>query len=444
MEKLPQIVTERLKLAAVSTSHPDADVLTALAEHSLAKNELATVLEHLARCADCREIVALALPETESLQETVRPVRAGRFAWPTLRWGLIAAGLVVIASFGVIEFQQQHLRTTATADKSTPDLSQNTISPSSQPAPAQESKNVAAAEPGDKASSDQLTSRKTGNASAGEQPNASGTFASRVRAVPTGGPLQSAPKVQFQQNGQIAQYQVPSTTPGAAAKQEPSSLDANSTAMAGAQSAASFHGSANPQQENVDLTAQMQPVQQIPPASADARVVRTKPAMAANAPPALSSRGPNYAEANASSPDSLVSWRVSDAGGLQRSFDQGSTWQDVNINQLGSSSGLMTARATSRVNGTSEGSLKKEASSPIFRSVSSNGTEIWAGASNALLYHSTDGGNTWTKVLPSASGIALTGDIVSVEFLDPLRGRLVTSTPETWTTSDAGQSWQKQ
>ena len=135
-------------------------------------------------------------------------------------------------------------------------------------------------------------------------------------------------------------------------------------------------------------------------------------------------------------------WAISSAGKLQRSLDQGSTWQQVNVNNS-------SPAATSLANGSltksdNESLAKKDVDSLVFRAVASNGPDVWAGASGGLLYHSSDAGAHWNRVVPSASGVSLTGDIVSLEFLDPQHGRIVTSTPEVWTTSDAGQSWQKQ
>jgi photosystem II stability/assembly factor-like uncharacterized protein len=72
------------------------------------------------------------------------------------------------------------------------------------------------------------------------------------------------------------------------------------------------------------------------------------------------------------------------------------------------------------------------------------GTEVWAGGSTGALFHSSDGGNHWTRVVPLFAGSTLTGDVVTVEFSDPQHGKITTSTPEVWTTTDAGQTWQKQ
>src|SRR5215469_17237651 len=105
MEKVPQIVSERLRAACSSVGHPDPGVLTAFSEHSLRKSERAAVIEHLARCGECREVVALALPAPDPAQDTIHPVSEGWLTWPVLRWGFVTAGIVAIASFGVMQHQ---------------------------------------------------------------------------------------------------------------------------------------------------------------------------------------------------------------------------------------------------------------------------------------------------------------------------------------------------
>jgi photosystem II stability/assembly factor-like uncharacterized protein len=86
------------------------------------------------------------------------------------------------------------------------------------------------------------------------------------------------------------------------------------------------------------------------------------------------------------------------------------------------------------------------AAGTIFRalSVSTNAADVWAGGSGGALYHTMDGGNLWVRVLPAAAGIALTGDIVSIQFPDPRSGTVTTSNAEVWATSDDGQTWRKQ
>ena len=116
MPEVPRIVHHRLRTAAPETpgqTHPEADVLTAFAEQALPAPERDGVLQHLALCADCRDVVALALPEVHAAippmeEETAVAVPRAvigrterRFSWASpsswahLRWATLAAGIAV-------------------------------------------------------------------------------------------------------------------------------------------------------------------------------------------------------------------------------------------------------------------------------------------------------------------------------------------------------------
>lgn len=117
MENVPKVVLERLKASAPVVNHPDADVLTAFSEQSLPDREREQVVEHLARCGDCREILTLALPETDLDQIVAGSAVGGWFRWPTLRWGFVTAG-VVIAALGVLQYQRRSHISTFMAERS--------------------------------------------------------------------------------------------------------------------------------------------------------------------------------------------------------------------------------------------------------------------------------------------------------------------------------------
>ena len=108
-------------------------------------------------------------------------------------------------------------------------------------------------------------------------------------------------------------------------------------------------------------------------------------------------------------------WTLSADGALQRSFDSGKTWQTIPV-----------------------------ASNVVFRALAANDSDIWVGGAAGALYHSSDAGQHWTRITPVAEGKSLSADIVAVEFSDPQHGKLITANRETWSTSDAGKTWQRQ
>jgi|SRR5579872_157704 len=469
MERVPQIVSERLKVAAPGVEHPDVNLLTAFAECSLSKTERATLVEHLARCAECREIVALALPASEPLQPTVRPARTGWLTWPVLRWGLIAAGLVAITSFGVMQYQRQSSMTAYNARKSEDVSKVAKTLPLSQPAAEPSEDNAKLQTPAASVPTEQRD-RVSSNAGSGPAPEAAApalTRSSQPKARQANVPPIGGPRVQWQQNTnniqqqQVRAQQLPANSPPAPSPAAGASL------QSGALSATT---------EDPVLESQRIDQQPLQGGHADSKIERIKPAgtsiMSASKvlapdypPPSSPAGGPlNRNSLYAGSPGVPMRWMISSAGGLQRSLDQGSTWQEVDVNNSSPPAATLSfmkppSRAKEATNERpastdsvakdastqdKESFAKKDASSLVFRAVASNGPDVWAGASGGLLYHSSDAGAHWTRVVPSASGVSLTGDILSVEFLDPQHGRVVTSTPEVWTTADAGQSWQKQ
>ncbi|MGC2477499.1 MAG: YCF48-related protein [Candidatus Sulfotelmatobacter sp.] len=478
MKRVPQIVSERLKAAAPAVEHPDAGVLTAFSERLLLQAERMIVLEHLARCGECREIVALALPASEPVQQIARPALGytAWLTWPVLRWGLIAAGLVAITSFGVMQYQRRssttayNTRRSEAAGKITNALP---LSPSlSQP--AEDHAKLQAPPPTEQRD---LVSSNAGSAEVAA-PMPAQRKARQAGVTPIGGPL-GGPPVQSQQNTNNFQQQgVVQALPSQLAKQlHPGQLPANLPAPSRSQFVDNSSSQASTDLGIPVLESQRMDQQPIHGALAESRIERIKPAGTSSNMSALKVLPPDVSPANAPAPAPLdqksqdagssgvpMRWTISPAGGLLRSLDQGSTWQKVDVNNSSPAAASLSpmnppSRAKEATNERAvsndslakdrltqdKGSLAKEdAISLIFRAVASNGPDVWAGASGGLLYHSSDAGAHWARVVPSASGLSLTGDIVNLEFLDPQHGRVVTSTPEVWTTSDAGQSWLKQ
>ncbi len=119
MQSIPKFVLKRLQeRAAPAELHPDADLLTAFAEQSLDKRERALLTEHLAACADCREIVALALPVTETLALPAAhtALRFGWLSWPTLRWAALSAAILVVGSAAILHYSHRSQLTTVASN----------------------------------------------------------------------------------------------------------------------------------------------------------------------------------------------------------------------------------------------------------------------------------------------------------------------------------------
>jgi hypothetical protein len=168
--------------------------------------------------------------------------------------------------------------------------------------------------------------------------------------------------------------------------------------------------------------------------------------------------GRDVTQLNTLSAALIPRWTIGAAGGLQRSFDQGHTWQPVDVTANPDSFSLIgetsveivakTSRAKAAketANGKDADKAHKQVAAPLtFRAVAAAGADVWAGGSAGALYHSLDAGNHWTRIVPASAGAVLTGDVVSLEFPDPQHGKVSTSTSEVWITTDDGQTWRKQ
>ena len=572
MQNVPKIVRERLKAVAPAVNHPNADVLTAFAEQSLPDRERAGVLDHLARCGDCRDIVALALPATEPVQTTVRPASGGWLTWPTLRWGFVAAGVVAIAAFGLLEYQQRPATMAAKQRSQSVEVAANEPKKSTPFAPISPTQGKAKLESPSAPAFDSFDAPSP--ADSGKKTGARAD-AALARAVPWAGPFHGnasnslrhgGPSAanQWPQQNMIQNQAVAPAAPNPFAKQQAAGRGMSAgaqvpavdqtvqvSAEAPAMATESASGEARLAQDQApapppsadayaNVARAKPPVPQtlgqigglvVDPSGAvvpDARITVTPTATGGSATAVTNSQGAwliaglptgrykaqaeapgfkttvldvNY-DANANQPSmyrftlspgsvaetvevssaeaqvqtetagvsgpitnrqfsqapvsgrnvsqlttvSPPRWTINTSGALQRSIDQGKSWQTVDVNAnavVGAnfSSAVTTSRA--KVKGADK-ALKREIATPTFRAVAATGSDVWAGGSSGALYHSADAGNHWTRVFPAAAGASLTGDIISLEFADIQHGRASTSTSEVWITTDGGQTWQKQ
>jgi len=325
MAGLPKLATQRLQATAKAEPHPDLDLLTAFVEKSLAKSERSVVMGHLAQCAECREVVALSIPETLATSPSqTASVAPGWLSWPVLRWGALAACVVVVGAAVTLRYRENR----------------HTLVPTQQ---AEQTEATPAAPVNSPTTAIESSTPEKGSAASRPHPAADAAASQ-----------------------EIAQMVPPR------AKE----------AVAGPSSSI------------------------LPPSSAENRFAALPSASFAKAGTATSSL---QLPANV-----VPRWTLSADGTLQRSFDSGRTWETIPVS-----------------------------SKTSFRALAANGLDIWVGGSRGALYHSSDAGQHWTQVRPVANGSLLAADIIGVEFTDALRGRVTTSDAQTWTTEDAGISWQR-
>jgi len=489
MENIPKIVGERLKAAAIAVDHPDPDVLSGFSERSLPERERGQVLEHLARCAGCREVMALSLPAEEATVAVVRPVRGRWLTWPRLRWGLVAAGVIVVGSFGVLRYRTASQPATVAYNASHASQEQEIAKEAknqTEPFPAapaaaatdEEKKapqtsflygqSKSRALPETNKESDRLEQfARLQPPTRDQRADASGARGMLRPQALAHGP--KPPAQQWQQNITAnannnayafqSQTPAPAVPPEFARQQTSNQVVVTAQAPAPSTAGSNIGGPVKVDRKAQDLDTLALQDRSVAPlsatgGSAGAEVARAKPAEATttNAPKSeltdaysVSADGSNFAQTASLAPES-VRWSINAKGGLQRSLDQGKNWQDVDVTGaagIGGGGGLEMAMKSSRQKALAKDKVDMKQTPLVFRAVSANGPEVWAGGSGGHLYHSTDAGVHWVQVVPSWSGVVLTDDIVSLQFADPQNGRIVTTSSEIWTTADAGQNWQK-
>lgn len=439
MPEVPKIVHDRLRAGLLGgtgpeATHPDPDVLTAFAEQALSAAERECVLQHLARCADCRELVTLSIPPLESSAQPVaaeesesavsvagnpRAKTGGHrswFAWPEVRWAALAAGLIVAGGILLIhpgkpkavpEAKQPPASTvtqpeeTIVAKKATPasDSTLNATNSEKKPAPAErafrrdkESKRAySVAAPAEKA----VARGQIEMPAANKDLAASVSPASPAPARPPGRASAdafavngAATAVQAEEVGNDLSVTGLRAAPMVISKAKAAKAESNEP------SAMQRSESLDKNQVTTDTTAQRQ------------RAVGGMSTVAANL-------RPNADKTDFPQPAQYPGQWAIHGNDLQRSLDSGVAWKTV----LHSDRPLLCYAA--------------------------GGNDIWAGGKGGDLFHSANGGVTWNPVHPSAQEQTLSDDVTHIDIYSPSQIVLFTSGNQSWSTADGGKTWTK-
>ncbi len=280
MPEFPKIARERLDAQqAGGGAHPDADLLAAFAEQLLSAQEREQVLAHLAVCADCRQVVALAFPAAEH-PEPARSAEDSRVwhEWWVFRWAGLAAALTIIVVAVYLARPHPRVGQEATAPEKASDSFATPVPPHV-PAP------VAPAPPQQKPAPRREAAKKSDKRVSGAapitRPAESYDAVAALNSAPVNAPAAAA--------DQSVEFQAAAPPPDAAKER--------------ASTAATDQMEARPPQATVLNGA-------------------VGGALARSAPAPL---------AKTRKVAAMTRWSISESGSLQRSDDGGRTWNDVDV-----------------------------------------------------------------------------------------------------------------
>jgi hypothetical protein len=449
MAGLPKIALARLKVNPKSSGpilgpegfqgadHPDANLLAAFVEKTLTEKERTQVLNHLVQCAECREVAAFSLPPETAAAEPARVAVGRRWSpWLVLRWGAMAAVLgaltiVVVLHPGMWKGPQEISKKTpppAPVGNITSAPQTVSLSPLAPPPPepararaqleTRESAGELAATnkaPGQR--QDLALNDHVARAQAKEQVTvmASTRPPATVRA-------ENVPSVNAtQEEGRGGNAVTTEALPGPPPPPAPAAVTmaasedktkAGAEPQAGpavlrtkAQSVAVTGGSAGGFGGGISAGATTAKPASRMTSDASVRALAKTPMGAMQA----SRKDIGFA---ASPPAAL--WSVSSDGQVQRSTDGGKTFEQIPV-----------------------------AHDIKFRAIAALGNDVWTGGAGGALYHSVDGGATWTRVALSFGGITVTETLAGIQLHDPQHLTVTTSSGSQWVSEDGGQNWRQ-
>jgi hypothetical protein len=438
MTEVPKIVHQRLRVAgqaAAEGTHPEADMLTAFVEQKLAQAEREGLLQHLALCGDCREAVALALPAVESSPVIVPEVESARvpvsvtvatrrnwFVWGNLRWAALAAGIavaVLLVRPGLDHWGKQNPTVSSVAKQ--PALTAQQPSNSAANAESKVERDMDA-----KASAISDPKRQV---ALNKQYRQRASFERPASPAPGLG-LQVADNLKPDFSRLDRAKDAPASV---AAKEAPAPVARTLDKTTGVSETVEVTGAAGAASEvavgSLVAKAKAPAIEKAKPARDEATVAQAKvvqgkkaAATATTSTAQAAFEGDNkLAAAQAASPAAMMKaatvrkqaplWMIS-AGILQRSLDGGESWQTA----LKADHGLLCS--------------------------ASSGPNVWAAGQAGTVLHSSDGGTTWNAVQISSQGHVLTSDITHFEIREK-EIVLATADQQTWSSADAGKTWQK-
>ena len=502
MDGLKKLVAGRLATVAVER-HPDADVLTAFAEHALSDAEREQVLQHLGACKDCRDTLHLATEHSPEAQP-VLSFQPKRRPWLMFRWGAVAASVVIVGAAVIARYPaRQPLQysqkpaapqvedySKVAEEKTPPDVREmrDRIAPASSPSTKERpAEKHMIAKPRTNMEFDRTDEihlagvpRVDEDKKKADQPL---TVMGR-NTLPRPAPSQPQASAQQANEFQLAdkdQRQTSADFRYAARAAKPQSMHGNATGViqgtvvdpsgavvnnakvtmngpAGSKTATSdaqgnFVFSSLPQGSySVKTEATGFKSSEI----ADVAVADDKPAAVGVrlelgsasetvevSGAAVSANVGGAAEASRAQAGTGTSDEPMTGNLLQNTVTSNSPamMKAVSIPEWRLSVGGIVQRSFDLGGSWQNVVVSKRAVLTVLCTVKQH---VWVGGKGGVLFHSVDGGMSWQHVYPSEANAKLSSDVTHIDFADPSRGSVSASNGEVWSTSDGGRTWRRQ
>jgi hypothetical protein len=409
LDRLSNILKQRLEAGQLApVEHPSVDMLTAFVERALKGPERDVVVSHLSVCPTCRKAVILALPEIANEKAQAASASSSvRFRLPTaMRWVSVAAAFAVTVGVGILSYEHESGRQPARiliAPVAPQQVARDSVQGNVQP--------------------------KKAKIEAGPAKSKMDLEDGLMARDPAPG------RKVLQKKAATRGYETHAKQPSSEAGIEQNQPDiANGFVMgrktlSAAEYAKSVPAPTTPEPSAAAQMVEVEPAQQTKPAPAGAtqslQVTAAAPGITGglvqSSPKSFNGialGGPMFRKSLARS-NEIVHWTISSAGKLLREAQNGAK------------------------------RLIEPAPGLTVRAVAAKGIEVWAGGvqpdtsaaqwqQRPVLFHSSDAGETWTKVDGPWTAPITRLDLVSDDALT------VSAEDGTWSTTDAGKSWVKQ
>ncbi len=404
MAEIPKLVAHRLKAKASQEPHPDADLLAGFAEKMLRGREREQVVAHLSQCAECREIVFLAMPVVETAAGKEASHRQW-LRWPALQWATAVACILIVGTAVMLRRPTTAARQEMQREPSQSRQSDNYIAKAPNPGTATGVQAPASA-PVDARPAEETRPKVAARVRRDEAQLDAEMRRMPARAKQVQGNLPAGP-AEYDKLASMPAQAAPAAQPAPSSSAGSGGIEGKAEIATGQKistmnETVTVESAAVPVDTNASQAFEYEPK--------GARRASNKKAEAATMSMS-GGQGGYVAGTLAKSENIWPHWTLTSEGVLQRSVDSGKSWQPITV-----PSGF------------------------IPRAVSAVGPHVWVGGTAGTLYHSSDLGEHWTQIQPLAQK-KLAGDVIRIDFSDTQNGVLTTNTGETWRTADGGLHW---